>query len=361
MKGKVNKAITAVCLTFVFVMLLRDTGLKASSADISFTSDSSEYHTGDIFTVSIDITADVIPGDFEAYVLYNADCLEFIPAIEIITGGEGVIKISDHVVSSARFSRKYSLKFMALGPGESVISFRDGLELYELEEGYLMSVSCNELKISVDMTEAASSDTSLAVLKVSPGKLSPAFSPDIKDYTVSVPAETEKLTVSAAATDRTASVEVSGNEELKEGNNRIAVEVTAADGSKGKYLIICNKEAALGEEPEATNAPDGRENDKDSGNDPEDVKDTDKGTDASKSDTEKGEKEKEYVVKSEQEGNKVVTEDTESIEALELMESYEKSLSTLTLIIAILSALCMALLIIVIRLALRKGNDELDD
>ena len=361
MKGMVKKALAAVCLTLLYVMLMRSTGLKASSADISFTSDSSEYDTGDVFTVSIDITADVIPGDFEAYVLYNADCLEFIPGIEIITGGAGVIKISDHVVSATRVSRKYSLKFMALAPGESVFSFKDGPELYELEDGYLMSVSCNELKVRIGAHEELSSDASLAVLKVSPGVLSPAFSPEIKDYTVDVPADTEKLSVSAAATDRAASVEISGNEELKEGNSRISVEVTAPDGSKGKYFIICKKEASREEKPEVTKSPGEQDNDPDTGKDPETGKDTDKGADAAKSDTENGKKENSYVVKPEQEGNRVVTENTESIEALELMESYEKSLSTLTLIIAILSALCMALLIIVIRLALRKGNDELDD
>ena len=361
MKGTVKKALTAVCLTFVYVMLIRSVGLKASSADISFTSDSTEYDTGDVFTVSIDITADVIPGDFEAYVLYNADCLEFIPGVEIITGKAGVIKISDHVVSANRVSRKYSLKFMALAPGEAVFSFKDGPELYELEDGYLMSVSCNELKIRIGAVEEVSSDASLAVLKVSPGELSPAFSPDIKDYTVNVPAETEKLSVSAAATDRTASVEISGSEELKEGNNRIAVEVTAADGSKEKYFIICKKEASREEKPEAADSPDRQENDQGNVKDPGKDKDADKGPDASRSDPENGKKENSDVVKPEQEGNRVVTENTESIEALELMESYEKSLSTLTLIIAILSALCMALLIIVIRLALRKGNDELDD
>ena len=355
MKGTVKKALTAVCLTLVYVILMRSTGLKASSADISFKSDSSEYDTGDVFTVNIDITADVIPGDFEAYVLYNADCLEFIPGIEIITGGAGVIKISDHVVSANKVSRKYTLKFMALAPGESVLSFKDGPELYELEDGYLMSVSCNELKIRIGAHEEVSSDASLAVLKVSPGVLSPSFSPDIKDYTVDVPADTEKLSVSAAATDRAASVEISGNEELKEGNNRIAVEVTAADGSKGKYFIICKKEASREDKPEITDSPDGQENGSDTGKNPG------KGKNDSKSETENGKNENSYVVKPEQEGNKVVTENTESIEALELMESYEKSLSTLTLIIAILSALCMALLIIVIRLALRKGNDELDD
>ena len=51
---------------------------------------------------------------------------------------------------------------------------------------------------------------------------------------------------------------------------------------------------------------------------------------------------------------------TESIEALELAESYEKSLNTLTIIIAVLSGLTLALLIIVISLSIKNKNDEND-
>ena len=51
---------------------------------------------------------------------------------------------------------------------------------------------------------------------------------------------------------------------------------------------------------------------------------------------------------------------TESIEALELAESYEKSLNTLTIIIAVLSGLTLALLIIVISLSVKNKNDEND-
>jgi hypothetical protein len=51
---------------------------------------------------------------------------------------------------------------------------------------------------------------------------------------------------------------------------------------------------------------------------------------------------------------------TDSIEALELANSYEKSLSTMTLIIAVLSGISMALLIVVIRMALKNRGDGND-
>ena len=48
-----------------------------------------------------------------------------------------------------------------------------------------------------------------------------------------------------------------------------------------------------------------------------------------------------------------------TIEEEELVKSYEKSMGTMTMVIAILSGICMLLLIIVIRMALKNRN-ELD-
>ena len=336
-----RKNIKFIIFTFCTIILLisffRDVTVKASSADITISAEHSKVTVGDTFTVSIDIEAEVLPGDFEAYITYPSEKLEFVPGTGIVAGGEGIIKISDHVTAAYSNHRKYIADFKAVSMGEAVISFREGPELYELEEGYLMSVSTNELAISISASKNASSDSSLAVLKVSPGSLEPAFLPDIKEYTVTVPFETEKLTVSAAATDRNATVLVFGNDSLKEENNRIEIRITAENGEESVYLINCKKEEL--KEPAK-----------------EDVKPS--VTEAENPGTDIRQEEKEYVIKPEQEGTKALTD---SIEALELMESYEKSLSTMTLIIALLSALCMALLIIVIRLATRKNNDELDD
>ena len=345
MVGLKTKMISVLCAALLFLICFENTGLKASSADIVISSDSLTYRLGDTFTVELLLEAEVLPGDFEAYLLYSNDIIEFVPGAEIMAGGEGIIKISDHVTASSRNTRKYSLKFKAIAVGEAVISLREGAELYEFEEGYLMSIASGEFRIKVLPVKNASKDNSLAVLKVSPGKLDPVFDPGKMEYSVTVPETTERLTVSAAATDRNAVVEVTGNENLLPGSNKVEVTVTAENGDKEVYLIVCYKEDTKGKAT-PTETPSVTENiDKENPGD-KDVK-TDVPSD-----------EKEYVVKPENEGTKAMTD---SIEALELRDSYEKSLSTMTLIIALLSAVCMALLIIVIRLATRKNNDELDE
>lgn len=423
-----SRFVQSLCL-FVFLMMLSSSvGVKASSADITISASNEECVKGSYTEIFIDIEADVLPGDFEGYLLYDKNILEYVPGPEIVTGGEGVLKISDTVMNPTRNSRRYSLKFKAVSSGECEISLRDTPELYEFEEGYLMSVSVSNVTVKVTGDPDVKSDLRLAVLKVSPGKLDPVFSSEIYEYRTSVPADVEKLIVSAAPVDLNSKVEVAGNGNLEYGNNRIKVTVTGENGKTAEYVIICERSGEAESGSENPGKTDGND-------DPEDgdhgtvttVPDPDAapigirvfsseddihiriGQDYVLSDdtgdveipdgykktsmvidgvnvpvyaaespdaymliilkNENGEThlysydrtEKTLQRYKEKNDEKTATVMTDSIEALELANSYDKSLNTLTLIIAILSGLSMALLIIVIRMALKGRNDGLDD
>lgn len=82
-----------------------------------------------------------------------------------------------------------------------------------------------------------STDSSLAVLAVEEGTISPEFSKDIKEYTMEVPNEVTVLNITATPNDSNAKVEISGNLELIEGENTVTVTVVAEDGSKTDYII----------------------------------------------------------------------------------------------------------------------------
>ena len=423
--------VQTVCLSLFFVLVSGILRVQASSADIVISSDQDSYSKGDYVDIYIDIEAEVFPGDFEGYLLYPSELLEYVSGPELASGGEGVIKLNDSVTSSARNDRRYSLRFKALGTGKAKISFRDTPELYEFEEGYLMSVSVSEMTVKIESSKSASSDNSLAVLKISPGTLAPEFSKTVSVYETTVKEDVEKLIVSAAATDTNATVEVSGNQKLEIGENRIEIKVTAENGESKTYVIKCIREGetigsennsgdrqetgnSTGENPEnPDNDQDSRENQilkngisaiEDGGKTklfinneyelvtdttgieiPEGYKKTSMVIDgvsipvyfSEDADTymllllkntngeislynyDRTEKTiQKYLGKSTETTVKHVM--TDSIEALELANSYEKSLSTLTLIIAVLSGISMALLIVVIRMALKSKGDGND-
>ena len=67
-----------------------------------------------------------------------------------------------------------------------------------------MSVSAGTGSVSVKAPVTYSTDNTLSSLEISPGVLSPAFSPNVTSYTTTVGADCNKLTVSAAANDSNA-------------------------------------------------------------------------------------------------------------------------------------------------------------
>lgn len=253
---KVNdmkKDFTKKCLSFakfmlaLFIMLVvvfKGLSVKAASADISFETAQTNVEVGDIVTVEMVITSDVYPGDFEGYIQYSADNLTYISGPEVISGGEGILRINDIVSESDRNTRKYVLKFRAVGMGVADVSMRKEPSLYEFESGYLMSVSYNTLRFMVSASEQASSDATLKSLKISPGKLEPAFDNSTKEYTTSVGNNVTSLVVSAVCNSEEASVSVEGNENLVEGQNRIVIRVKSEDGNENKFVIYCVREKA---------------------------------------------------------------------------------------------------------------------
>ena len=97
-------------------------------------------------------------------------------------------------------------------------------------------------QVKVKAPATYSSEAALASLKVSPGQLSPAFSPDVMSYTVNVGGDVDKIAVSADAKDAKAKTKVTGGSGLKTGANTVVCKVTAEDGQTVKsYTITVNK------------------------------------------------------------------------------------------------------------------------
>ena len=92
-------------------------------------------------------------------------------------------------------------------------------------------------------TKASNSNLLLKSLILKNGEdvLKIDFSMRVKEYDVTVSKDVEKLTVEAVAQDSEATVTVSGNEELKDGKNKISILITAKDGSTNEYVININK------------------------------------------------------------------------------------------------------------------------
>lgn len=87
----------------------------------------------------------------------------------------------------------------------------------------------------------------LASLAISPGSLSPAFSPTTTNYTVNVSATTTTVTVTATPEDNTATVAITGGATQSlpgPGSSKdITIVLTAQSGSQSTYIVTVNKAA----------------------------------------------------------------------------------------------------------------------
>ncbi len=94
-------------------------------------------------------------------------------------------------------------------------------------------------------------DARLRSLTIAPGTLTPAFDPDILDYTVSVTNTTTSVTVTAAVQDPTSSMSINGVavpsgspfvvSGLQVGTNTIRIRVTAMGGAFQDYVIVVTR------------------------------------------------------------------------------------------------------------------------
>ncbi len=234
---------------------------QAAMASIDLQTESDTVRVGDEFEVTLWINVQpaegespqaAIIGDFEAYLIYNADVMEFVTAPSCITGGAGMLRIADMGADASVGSRKYVIRFQAIARGVSDVSLDSRPIVYTYGMDQAMSVSSNVLTLAVEAAQDASDNANLSALKVSPGKISPAFATTVREYEVTVPYETEMLIVSALTEDENATVGVNGSTGLQVGRNTVVVTVTAENGTEKRYYLYVTREK---EAPEPTEAP----------------------------------------------------------------------------------------------------------
>lgn len=211
----------------------------AASGRIAF-SDPSAAVGGQV-TVKMKVTAsgaNLMSAD--VMLAYDSSLLEFVEGTDA-EGGAGAVRVHGDGGTPNTGTLAFELKFKALAAGTAKLSV-SSQEVYDADSKLVTIDKLGDSTITIGAQENASSDATLKSLAVSPGTLSPEFSPEIDTYTVTVGTDVEKLIVSAAGNDANATTVVSGNEELQMGENRVTCKVTAQDGKTTKeYVIVVTK------------------------------------------------------------------------------------------------------------------------
>ena len=227
------KKIFIIC-TVVFALLLCMTQ-SVFAASISVTAGQSSVKVGN--TVAFTIT---VPSNTQAwtYQVTWSDNLTYVSGDTEPMGFEGN-------------SSRNQLIFKANGEGTGKVwiaggSYSIDRQPYDASGSATVSiVSASQPSQGYDHGDfdddppapSKSSNNALASLTVSAGELAPAFDPAITDYTLSLPLRTNKITFTATPSDSKATVQGDGEVALRGGENKVAVVVTAEDGSAKTYNI----------------------------------------------------------------------------------------------------------------------------
>ena len=213
----------------------------ATSAAVNLSLSTENVVIGSTFSVVLTVEASEEIGNFECNLSFDTDALQFVSGGAYVTGGNGLVLISDMDSSNDSISKKYSMKFKAIKGGETTIRMDEDVSISCALDDTKMSVSCNQLLLNITDPERISDDTSLSKLLVSSGNLSPKFSSNVKKYKMEVEYNINQISVKAMPSDEKATISVSGNTNLKAGDNTVNITVTAPSGDKAVTKIIVSK------------------------------------------------------------------------------------------------------------------------
>lgn len=128
---------------------------------------------------------------------------------------------------------------------KATVTIKGEKELKDGENTIIISVDAEDgtTKLyEIKVTKKDKTVFGLTSLKIKDANIE--FKPDVYNYSINIKSDVDILEIQAVASEEDATVEITGNEELKEGENIITIIVSSKDGEKkATYQIKATKEA----------------------------------------------------------------------------------------------------------------------
>lgn len=246
MNRRLKKMLAGILLVCALAFILPAQLLVSMAASGNITFSDPTGAVGQEITVNMKIsTADGSLSSADIMLAYDASALEFISG-NSVDGGAGSLRARGGPDAGDLTSIVFSMQFKALKAGSSQITIASQ-EVYDINA---QAVTINHLgnsTVTIGGGEGeGTSDGLLTGLSITPGTLSPAFSPSVDSYSASVGLDVDSIQVDAVPVDG-AAVTVEGSDGLQMGENTITIRVTAADGVTVKNYTISVTKSEGGE------------------------------------------------------------------------------------------------------------------
>lgn len=202
-------------------------------------------------TVTLNNTITVtVTGSNDSEVMWDTSMTHDSSKLQYI-GGTSQRSISDDFKTSIT----YTYQFKAIGVGSSSVNTNSSASDYYGAKTYSTSTcdisvvapasssnsnvssSNSSSTSSNDDIENKNSDNSLKSLSIEGADLIPKFDKDTLEYNVELSNDTKKIKINAEVNDDKSSISGIGEREVKEGQNKIEIVVTAENGATRTYII----------------------------------------------------------------------------------------------------------------------------
>ncbi|MDO5350501.1 MAG: cadherin-like beta sandwich domain-containing protein [Lachnospiraceae bacterium] len=246
MNKKIKQMLAGILLACMLAVVMPAHLLVSMAASGKITFSDPRAEVGQEVNVNMKVsTADGSLGSADIMLSYDASALEFIEG-NSVEGGAGSLRAHGGPDAGDLTSIVFSMKFKVLKAANSQITIASQ-EVYDNNSQAVSITHLGNSTVSAGGNGAtASADGLLTSLSVSPGTLSPAFSPSVDSYSVNVGLDVESIDVQALAGEGS-SVTVEGSEGLQMGENTVTIKVTAADGVTVKNYTISVTKSEGGE------------------------------------------------------------------------------------------------------------------
>ena len=224
-------------LLFGLISLLILPGLvNAANGTIKVTSTNTVV-VGNKVTVTVTLSSSTSIGSWQMNLNYDKNYL----ALTSTTSEAGGTIMSNS--SSGTKSKKYTYTFKTLKKGSTKVSVNSYL-VYAYADMSEMNITTSSKTINIitqeELEASYSKDNNLKSLTIDNYEISPKFSKEILEYSVTVPEGTKEVTVKALANDSKSTINGDGTIEVSEGLNNIDIVVRAENGSEKTYKLAIN-------------------------------------------------------------------------------------------------------------------------
>lgn len=224
----------SVVLTFTFkTKMEQTTTIKVVEEKAAFDGDAINVNSNSTIDIKIDralsTNNDITSlnssiGTFDKP--FNKDVLEYTLYVDY-----WVKSVTLNGVLGDKYASTLAFKEYALTGDTTVITLP-----VVAENGNIKSYTINVVKVYPKST-----NNYLSKLEIEGYEID--FNKDTLEYSIKVSSDVETLDITAVAEDASARVNIYGNSNFKEGENKVTVVVTAEDGSERTYTITVDKEA----------------------------------------------------------------------------------------------------------------------